>query len=179
MTQLYYKDDSDTWVNALDLIYPVHSIYMSIDESTPADLFGGTWNKEDKITLSNFNRINITESQQWNDISFSAFYQNGVVTAAASAGSSTQSIVIGPAPRPTLIGSIKQQYAPYYRMEQMVGVQDGIWIYMSVRPDAKVYLYTLFSKNNNTDIKIAGFNAALTYHCTPPFLLPNTWVRNG
>lgn len=42
---------SSNW--ALDMVYPVGSIYMTVDSRSPADLFGGTWEKiEDKFLLS-------------------------------------------------------------------------------------------------------------------------------
>ena len=34
-----------TWTNILDLVYPVGSIYQSVNSSSPASLFGGTWTK--------------------------------------------------------------------------------------------------------------------------------------
>lgn len=34
-----------TWTNILDLVYPVGSLYQSVNSSSPASLFGGTWTK--------------------------------------------------------------------------------------------------------------------------------------
>lgn len=31
------------WVNIVELIYPVGAVYTSADSTSPADLFGGTW----------------------------------------------------------------------------------------------------------------------------------------
>lgn len=33
------------WVNLLDVIYPVGAIYMSINNTSPASIVGGTWTK--------------------------------------------------------------------------------------------------------------------------------------
>ena len=40
--QLYYKNGS-SWQSALLNSYPVGAIYMSSSGTSPADLFGGTW----------------------------------------------------------------------------------------------------------------------------------------
>lgn len=32
-----------SWINLLDVIYPIGSIYLSRDSSSPANLIGGTW----------------------------------------------------------------------------------------------------------------------------------------
>lgn len=34
-----HMNNSDAWKN----IYPVGSVYMSVDDTSPATLFGGTW----------------------------------------------------------------------------------------------------------------------------------------
>lgn len=34
-----------TWTNILDLVYPVGSLYQSVNSSSPASLFGGTWTR--------------------------------------------------------------------------------------------------------------------------------------
>lgn len=43
MTQLYYKTSTGYRNLVLDTVYPVGSIYMSIDSTSPSTLFGGTW----------------------------------------------------------------------------------------------------------------------------------------
>ena len=42
LTTIRYRNGS-SWVNLLNLIYPVGTIYMSDKETSPATLFGGTW----------------------------------------------------------------------------------------------------------------------------------------
>lgn len=42
MTDIKYKVDGN-WTNAALAIYKVGAIYMSVDSTSPATLFGGTW----------------------------------------------------------------------------------------------------------------------------------------
>lgn len=40
---------TSSWTNLLDLIYPIDSVYISVnDVYTPAELFGGTWVRLDQ-----------------------------------------------------------------------------------------------------------------------------------
>jgi hypothetical protein len=40
---------TSSWTNLLDLIYPIDSVYISVnDVYTPAELFGGTWARLEK-----------------------------------------------------------------------------------------------------------------------------------
>lgn len=50
----YTKDEiDDTFRDMIDVIYPIGAIYMSVNNSSPAALFGGTWEKiEDKFLLA-------------------------------------------------------------------------------------------------------------------------------
>jgi hypothetical protein len=54
MTALKYKEGS-VWKDYIDVVYPVGSIYMSHDTTSPADLFGGTWSK---VNGTNYLRLN-------------------------------------------------------------------------------------------------------------------------
>ena len=42
MSQMYFKNGS-SWVNAVDIFWPVGAIYMSQNTTSPASLFGGSW----------------------------------------------------------------------------------------------------------------------------------------
>ena len=54
MTALKYKEGS-VWKDYIDVVYPIGSIYMSHDTTSPADLFGGTWSK---VNGTNYLRLN-------------------------------------------------------------------------------------------------------------------------
>lgn len=43
MASIKYKD-GDSWIDIRNTLYPVGSIYMSTSNTSPATLFGGTWN---------------------------------------------------------------------------------------------------------------------------------------
>ena len=42
MSQMYFKNGS-SWVNAVNIFWPVGAIYMSQNGTSPASLFGGGW----------------------------------------------------------------------------------------------------------------------------------------
>lgn len=42
MPKLYYKSGS-SWVNALNIFYPIGAIYQSTSATSPASIIGGTW----------------------------------------------------------------------------------------------------------------------------------------
>ena len=49
---IYLKDGSPQGFNVVDLIYPVGSIYMSVNETSPQTLFGGIWEQlKDRFLL--------------------------------------------------------------------------------------------------------------------------------
>lgn len=62
MAKINYKDESGSWKelqaglskeDVINTIYPIGSIYMSVNNVTPATLFGGTWEQiEDRFLLS-------------------------------------------------------------------------------------------------------------------------------
>lgn len=44
-TQSYYEGGGRTLGDLLDLVYPVGSIYMNVENINPEDVFGGTWER--------------------------------------------------------------------------------------------------------------------------------------
>lgn len=67
------KDDTiiDTGYNNLDQIYPVGSIYMSVNTVSPSFLFGGTWEKLQDVFLlgANNNNLGTTGGEQTHTLS--------------------------------------------------------------------------------------------------------------
>lgn len=42
MPRLHYRN-GDSWIDGVDIFYPVGAIYMSTNETSPAEMFGGNW----------------------------------------------------------------------------------------------------------------------------------------
>lgn len=50
---VFVRNPNETYVSILDLIYPVGSIYMSVNSADPGTLIGGTWERiKDRFLLS-------------------------------------------------------------------------------------------------------------------------------
>lgn len=50
---VFVRNPNETYVSILDLIYPVGSIYMSVNSADPGSLIGGTWERiKDRFLLS-------------------------------------------------------------------------------------------------------------------------------
>lgn len=50
---VFVRNPNETYVSLLDFIYPVGSIYMSVNSADPGTLFGGTWQQiQDRFLLS-------------------------------------------------------------------------------------------------------------------------------
>ena len=50
---VFVRNPNKTYMSILDFIYPVGSIYMSVNEANPGDLIGGTWERiKDQFLLS-------------------------------------------------------------------------------------------------------------------------------
>lgn len=50
---IFVRNPNETYVSILDFIYPVGSIYMSVNSADPGTLFGGTWQQiKDRFLLS-------------------------------------------------------------------------------------------------------------------------------
>lgn len=43
LSSISVKDDSNSWNNLLDLIYPIGALYISREPTSPSELFGGGW----------------------------------------------------------------------------------------------------------------------------------------
>ena len=41
MPRLHYRHE-DGWIDGVDIFYPVGAIYMSTNDTSPAEMFGGT-----------------------------------------------------------------------------------------------------------------------------------------
>jgi len=44
MANIYYKN-GNSWTSLLSIVYPVGSVYITVNDTSPANLVGGTWNE--------------------------------------------------------------------------------------------------------------------------------------
>lgn len=61
MPKLYYKSGS-SWVNALNIFYPVGAFYISNVSTSPATLLGGTWAQVTNAAIRGATSIGYTGS---------------------------------------------------------------------------------------------------------------------
>lgn len=45
ISDIFVKDNANSWINILQCVYPVDSIYFSNNSTSPADIIGGTWSQ--------------------------------------------------------------------------------------------------------------------------------------
>ena len=53
-----------SWINILEVIYPVGSVYLSITPTSPASIVGGTWSKKENGCLACADTVNWAEAGQ-------------------------------------------------------------------------------------------------------------------
>lgn len=53
-----------SWINMLEIIYPVGSVYLSIEPVSPASIVGGTWSKKENGCLACAGTVNWAEANQ-------------------------------------------------------------------------------------------------------------------
>ena len=87
-------DYDTTWKNIFDLIYPIGSIYMSVNATSPDTLFGGSWQKiEGKFLLGTSNSYSLNseggEANHTLTINEMPSHQHSVPFGATTAGDSS------------------------------------------------------------------------------------------
>ncbi len=159
-------------------IYPVGSIYMSINETNPSELFGGEWEQiKDKFLLS-----------------CGDTYNNG-----QTGGASTVSLTKSQMPRHTHTQNSHNHPSTPTGNTQVIGVNNDDWAYSSKRKMSYTsgdYYYPYSNSNNGgvgqfattgnttaTNKYTGGTNTTETeqngsaHENMPPYLAVYVWVR--
>lgn len=79
------------FVNLLDIVYPVGSIYQSMNKTSPADVIGGTWTQI-KTFLYGADTANKTGGEATHTLIIDEMpsHQHGIVVAVINGGNATQ-----------------------------------------------------------------------------------------
>ena len=163
----------------LDLVYPVGSIYMSVSDTSPQTLFGGTWeklqgrfligtgsatdNNNDTRTL----KLNQTGGEFAHTLTSSESGQKdlGSITTGIESQSHTHTITTGGYTYPN--GSSPGAFSTATSNSTLAKDTDG-YTYM-----------TSESANHTHSFSIGGQNASYSHNNIPPYLAVNMWKRTA
>lgn len=176
---------SATTTDPLDFVYPVGSIYMSVNPTSPASLFGGTWQQiEDRFLLS----------------------AGSTYTAGTTGGSATHTLTAGESGRPSATINTDTVQMSHSHGTSSSRTDDGFMIVQGnttgisearvahassgdrVVP-AQTYNTTVdYAKVTNTDtvvqghnhtVTISGASASSAHNNMPPYLTVYMWTRTA
>lgn len=165
MAVIKYQN-GDGWTDAL---HDVGDFFLSANNTSPADKFGGTWTDVTALGVGSQNITNldtdldILQSQAWSDITVQAKYRSGIVsitidrfgqpgTAHFPHGETDASVV----------GQIKSSFAPSRKIRQFLGNNDTAWVFAGVDTRGRVSMWSEYDPNK-TGVEIALFSTFLTY----------------
>lgn len=175
------KDDKiiDTGYNNLDQIYPVGSIYMSVNTVSPSYLFGGTWEKLQDVFLFGANNTNL----------------------GATGGEQTHTLSVNEMPKHTHIQNTHNHtqnshgHSPGSGRNFMTAPNGSGWKEIAgSNISGSGYHYVVTSDSSNYNVYVAGSGnttatnqsavatnnntgGGLAHNNMPPYLAVNIWKR--
>ena len=166
MAVIRYQDGKG-WTDAL---HDVGDFFLSANNTSPADKFGGTWTDVTALGVGSQNitnldtDLNILQAQTWTDIIIQAKYRSGIVSVTIDRWrpSGTAYIPNGESSA-SVVGQIKSSFAPGRKIRQLVGTHgNGVWIFAGVDTSGRVLMWCEYTPSN-TGVDIARFSTFLTY----------------
>lgn len=180
LNNINLKDSSGDFTSLDSIVYPVRSVYMSKDYTTPASIFGGTWSeiywKGDLGNLGN-NSTDIVTDTKFTDIHLSGYCRNGnTVLRAYTTGINLKSFW---GDSSTYIGAIDDTYAPQLTSYFMFGWSaSGAWLSLKVETDGKVYIYPRYLDSSSI-VDIATFDLCASWTRKPSDNNYYAWYRTA
>lgn len=166
MAVIRYQN-GDGWTDAL---HNVGDFFLSANNTSPADKFGGTWTDVTALGVGSQNitnldtDLNILQSQTWSDITVQAKYRSGIVSVTIDRwGASGTAFIPHGESNASVVGQIKSSFAPSRNTRQFVGWNgNGVWVFAGVDTRGRVLMWCEYDPNN-IGVSIASFSTVLTY----------------
>ena len=173
----------------IDLIYPVGSIYMSVNNTSPATLFGGTWTQLQNQFLLGAGSIGENNNSTWGEIeNISLSY-----TAGDTGGSLTQTLTENNCPihQHTIYGfdsdEVVRGYGAMFLSSQGGSDNNIVLYYTNNGTDTPKWYSGVFNKsfNNartwstNQDGETTSYGGTDAHNNVPPYIAVYMWERTA
>lgn len=144
------NNDETKRINVVDLVYPVGSIYMSVNSTNPSAIFGGTWEQiQDRFLLS----------------------AGSTYSAGSTGGEATHTLTINEMP------SHRHERARDLLNNQILGESGGTYSnVVGLTFNTGKYVYTDTTHNNVVTDYTGGGQA---HNNMPPYLAVYIWKRTA
>ena len=149
--KLVYDELQNAIGTIVDMVYPVGSIYMSVNSVNPSTLFGGTWEKiEDKFLLAS-----------------GSSYSNG-----STGGEATHTLTKDEMPSHTHTQNAHSHNTGYRDKYAINGNARSLLQYGATASEGNVATNSVTATNQNT-------GGGQAHNNMPPYLAVNVWKRTA